>query len=73
MVILQEKSDETDVHIKNEKKKIQCGKLRLFKKGVVTRNSRSNPENIDSKLQCAKDRLIVPSQCFQNKLVFLSL
>ena len=45
----------------------------FFKKGVVTRHSRSNPKNIYSKLQCAKDRLIVPSQCFQNKLVFLSL
>lgn len=73
MVILGEKSDETYVHIKNENKKIQCGKLRLFKKGVVTRNSRSNLKNIYSNLQCAKDRLIVPSQCFQNKLVFLSL
>ena len=34
MVILQEKSDETDVHIKNEKKKIQCGKLCLSRKGL---------------------------------------
>lgn len=30
VVILQEKSDETYVHIKNKIKKIQCGKLRLF-------------------------------------------
>ena len=52
---------------------IQCGKLRLFKKGVVTRNSQSNLKYIDSNLQCAKNRLIVPSQCFQNKSFLKSM
>lgn len=37
------------------------------------KNTRCNLKNIDSNLKCAKDRLIVPSQCFPNKLVFLSL